>query len=228
MKNLLTSTGDFFTAANGALVSYQQVFESIKKDCEIYFKTKGWYLTQEDREDILQDAFEKAIRSHNTFDPNKSSVENWSREVAHSIQIEYYRKYCSREFLSCEHATDDFGKTEKHFVSRRMPLIKHTGDKNNRIEYINPRCESVATGSYESDRLVETHEIQKIIFDASRALNDKEKVTFYLIQNGLAPKQMAEQMGCTPNAAATRSCRTRSLLRNKIDPQSADEYGLSA
>ena len=45
---------------------------------------------------------------------------------------------------------------------------------------------------------------------------------------GLKPKKMAEQIGCTPGAAATLLCRARKALARELGWEFLSEYGYCA
>lgn len=74
MKNIYTNTNATFTTANGVTVSYQEVFESVRKSIEIYAKTKGRALSSEELEDLFQDSIFKALKYCKEFDPTKAQA----------------------------------------------------------------------------------------------------------------------------------------------------------
>ena len=61
MENIYTNTNATFTTANGETVSYQEIFESVRKSVEIYGKAGGRDLSAEELEDLFQDSILKAL-----------------------------------------------------------------------------------------------------------------------------------------------------------------------
>ena len=60
MKNTMLPLNATFIAANGQRVSFDTVVKTIINKVERYGKTKGWIMSDENLEDICQEAIVKA------------------------------------------------------------------------------------------------------------------------------------------------------------------------
>ena len=201
-----TETNASFTTASGETVSCQEIFESVRKSVEIYGKTAGRCLGPEALEDLFQDAVEKVLKYRDSYDPAKSKVTTWVNRIVANCQADAFRKYMRRS---------------THFV----PIVcrDRKGD-----EYINPMAESAGAG-FEAWQQAEMNEADELITKATDSLNENYRFAINLQREGLKPKQMAEIIGCTPDAAATLLCRARKALRKELGRNSPDDnYGIAA
>lgn len=82
MKNTCTYTNATFTTANGETVSFEEIFESIKRSVEFFGRTYGHSLTVEDLEDLIQDATLRALKAREQYDPQKASPKTWVNVIA--------------------------------------------------------------------------------------------------------------------------------------------------
>ena len=82
MENIYTNTNATFTTANGETVSYQEIFESVRKSVEIYGKAGGRDLSAEELEDLFQDSILKALKYCNRF-----TLRNPSDSVEHCLSV---------------------------------------------------------------------------------------------------------------------------------------------
>ena len=82
MENIYTNTNATFTTANGETVSYQEIFESVRKSVEIYGKAGGRDLSAEELEDLFQDSILKALKYCKRFDPTKAQAKTWASRIA--------------------------------------------------------------------------------------------------------------------------------------------------
>jgi RNA polymerase sigma factor (sigma-70 family) len=229
MRSFFTSTGATFTAANGETVAYQPIFEAIVKSFECYYPTKGWFLSVEDMENLVQDTFLKAIKNHASYDPRKSSPTTWASMLARSVQIDAFNRYCSREIIPVEQDTDQDVETMctpvVKYVRRRVPFMKKD-EKGG--DYLNPDCERPASGCYEADLLTERNEIKGMVNNALGSLSESNRQILSSNWEGAKPKEIAEQLGCTPGAVSTRLHRANKALKEAFDPCVVAEYDLSA
>ena len=93
MENIYTNTNATFTTANGETVSYQEIFESVRKSVEIYGKAGGRDLSAEELEDLFQDSILKALKYCKRFDPTKAQAKTWASRIAFNAQRDAFREH---------------------------------------------------------------------------------------------------------------------------------------
>ena len=89
-----TATGETFTTSTGRIVCYQDIFVGIDREITRYARKGGRYLTREDIDDLRQDAFEKAVRCKDSYDPGKCNNNPgiFGYQIAVSCEHDLYRK----------------------------------------------------------------------------------------------------------------------------------------
>lgn len=201
MENIYTKTNATFTTANGETGSYQEIFESLRKNNEIYCKTSGRDLSAED---LFQDSTLKALKYCRTFDSSKSQAKTWAGRIAVNAQRDAYREHNKRlvRFVHIPTISDEEEHEETFFD--RVP------------------------GGYSADREVEGKEAVDRIMNAIASLNENYQRIISLHLKGMKPKKMAELIGCTADAAATHLCRARKALKKALGTQFLSEYGIAA
>lgn len=201
MENIYTKTNATFTTANGETGSYQEIFESLRKNNEIYCKTSGRDLSAED---LFQDSTLKALKYCRTFDSSKSQAKTWAGRIAVNAQRDAYRERNKRlaRFVHIPTISDEEEHEETFFD--RVP------------------------GGYSADREVEGKEAVDRIMNAIASLNENYQRIISLHLKGMKPKKMAELIGCTADAAATLLCRARKALKKALGTQFLSEYGIAA
>ncbi len=204
MENIYTNTNATFTTANGETVSYQEIFESVRKSVEIYGKAGGRDLSAEELEDLFQDSILKALKYCNRFDPTKAQAKTWAGRIAFNAQRDAFREHNKHlaRFVRPE-ALDKDGEPKGSFF------------------------DEVADG-YSADREVEGNEAVERIMNAIRSLNENYQFIISLQMEGMKPKKMAELIGCTADAAATLLCRARKALKRVLGKRFLAEYGIAA
>lgn len=201
MENIYTKTNATFTTANGETGSYQEIFESLRKNNEIYCKTSGRDLSAED---LFQDSTLKALKYCRTFDSSKSQAKTWAGRIAVNAQRDAYRE------------------RNKHLA--RFVHIPTISDEEEHEETFFDRVH----GGYSADREVEGKEAVDRIMNAIASLNENYQRIISLHLKGMKPKKMAELIGCTADAAATLLCRARKALKKALGTQFLSEYGIAA
>ena len=204
MENIYTNTNATFTTANGETVSYQEVFESVRKSVEIYGKAGGRDLSAEELEDLFQDSILKALKYCGAFDSSKSQARTWAGRIAFNAQRDAYREHNKQiaKFVHPNTLSDEEGLNVSFF-------------------------DRVA-GGYSADREVEGNEAVERIMNAIGSLNENYQFIISLQMEGMKPKKMAELIGCTADAAATLLCRARKALKKVLGKRFLAEYGIAA
>ena len=204
MKNIYTNTNATFTTANGEIVSYQEIFESVRKSVETYGKAGGRDLSAEELEDLFQDSILKALKYCNRFDPAKAQAKTWANRIAFNAQRDAFREHNKHlaRFVRPE-ALDEDGEPDGSFF------------------------DEVSDG-YSADREVEGNEAMDRIENAISSLNENYQFIISLQLEGLKPKKMAELIGCTADAASTLLCRARKTLKKVLGSSFLAVYGIAA
>lgn len=160
MENIYTSTNTTFTTANGVTVSYQEIFESVRKSIEIYGKTKGRALSAEELEDLFQDSIFKALKYCKGFDPTKARAGTWAGKIACNTQIDAFREHNKHLARFVRHeATDEDGEPKGSFF------------------------DEVSDG-YSADREVEGNEAVERIMNAIGSLSENYRFIISLQMEG--------------------------------------------
>ena len=206
MENIYTNTNATFTTANGETVSYQEIFESVRKSVEIYGKAGGRDLSAEELEDLFQDSILKALKYCNRFDPTKAQAKTWASRIAFNAQRDAFREH------------------NKH-VAR---FVRPRGYRSEDEEIDNSSFFDNLPGGYSVDREVEGNEAVERIMNAIGFLNENYQFIISLQMEGMKPKKMAELIGCTADAAATLLCRARKALKKVLGKRFLAEYGIAA
>lgn len=204
MENIYTNTNATFTTANGETVSYQEIFESVRKSVEIYGKAGGRDLSAEELEDLFQDSILKALKYCKRFDPTKAQAKTWASRIAFNAQRDAFREH------------------NKHLARFVHPEAL---DKDG--EPVGSFFDEVSDG-YSADREVEGNEAVERIMNAIGSLNENYQFIISLQMEGMKPKKMAELIGCTADAAATLLCRARKALKRVLGARFLAEYGIAA
>ena len=204
MENIYTNTNATFTTANGETVSYQEIFESVRKSVEIYGKAGGRDLSAEELEDLFQDSILKALKYCGAFDSSKSQAKTWASRIAFNAQRDAYREH-----------------------NKQIAKFVHP-DTLSDEEELNVSFFDRVAGGYSADREVEGNEAVERIMNAIGSLNENYQFIISLQLEGMKPKEMAELIGCTADAAATLLCRARKALKKVLGTRFLTEYGIAA
>ncbi len=204
MENIYTNTNATFTTANGETVSYQEIFESVRKNVEIYGKTGGGDLSAEDLEDLFQDSILKALRYCKGVDLRKAQPKTWAGRIAINAQRDAYREH-NRRIAMFVHPT---------------PLSDEEGHEESFFDGV--------SGGYPADREVETSKAMDRIEAAICSLPENYQFIISLLREGMKPKDIAEEIGCSADAAATLSCRARKALKRVLGTCFLAGYGIAA
>ena len=205
MENIYTTTKATFTTANGQTVSYQEIFDAVRTNVEIYGRTGGRLLDADDLEDLFQDSILKTLKYCGSFNPSRAQTKTWARRIAENCRKDAFKKVCKRRVA---------------FV----PLESQNWDGD---EYIDSDIEFVA-GGYGADREVESGEAMELIQRTIDSLSENYRFIISLHMDGMRPRHMAEFIGCTAEAATTLLCRARKALKRALGSSFLSDYGIAA
>ena len=205
MENIYTTTNATFTTANGETVSYQEIFESVRKNVEIYGRAGGRDLSAEDLEDLFQEAIYKALKYSETFDSAKSKPRTWAGRIAFNAERDAFREYNRHNamFVHPEVRSEDNSELETSFFD-------------------------TVAGDCQADTEVESSEAVERIMSAISSLKENYRFIISLQLEGLKPQKMAEIIGCSADAAATLLCRARKALKRALGAGFLSQYGIAA
>ncbi len=101
-------TNATFTTKCGTAVRYEDIFEGISKEISRYRYKGGINLSDEDIEDMRQEAFKKAIISIGSYDPEKSfgCPQAYGYAVARNCEKNVFRKTVKRDSVFSSQATE--------------------------------------------------------------------------------------------------------------------------
>lgn len=188
--NAAVSTNLF---GNDTLIN--EILSAVHKCNEYYARTGGRYLTKEDLEELNSKTIEKILESLHTYDPTKSKLSTWVSKLARNCQVDAFREAKKRRSM---------------FVSYDSTYVDEEGD-----EHIDSSIECAMSG-FEADRELESREAVSHILLVLDTLNPKQREVVDLTMDEVKPRQMADQLGCSPNAAATRLCKARQNVKQRL------------
>lgn len=209
MENLKTRTDATFTAANGETVSYNEIFDGIRKSVEVYGNTNGGELSAQDLEDIFQNSAYKALRYAGSFNPAKegkrASAKTYGSRIAQNC---------------CKDAIQRYKRDQSMFTP--FTTLNQDGDEID--EDYNEAY--AADGCYAADYEMESNEALDRINSAIASLSENYRLIILLQQNGVKPEKMAEEIGCPAGVVYTLLCRARKALKKKLGWEFLAQYGI--
>jgi len=171
--------------------------------------------TKEDIEDIVGNTLYKACRSFGCYNPAKAKLSTWVSRIA----------------VNCVISAVDY-KMKRIPISYDMYVEKsESGDEFGVDEFCDERCGFNADvwdmlSEYEADRQLNEKEFEACVRAQCEKLSEKNQRFERWLEDGMTPKDMAAQEGCTADAAAKRVWVIRQALKEPIS-EIADEFGFS-
>lgn len=204
MERIQTKTTEQFTTKNGKVVNYNEVFEGIRKNVEVYGKNGGRCMSEMDLEDIAQDSFLRAIRSHEGYDDTKSLPSTWGSRIADN----------------CE--KDTFTSVQRHGFT--FSSLESEEDSDTGLPY---RFGGYRGDEFEVDREMKSSEAMDLIEKAIMDLPENYREVIELASKGVEPATMAEVIGCSPEDVYRWLNRARKALKKILGREFLGEYGIS-
>ena len=207
MKNYYnnTNTTPAQTSDNNNIPG-KEILTYATRSCEVLARTGEWRMTDVALEDLIQDTAIKAVMYWDSYDPAKSKLSTWISRIA---------KNCYKD------ASDKEMRRRMMFRSLDARLRKNDEDSAPVREF--------AANWGEADREAETNEAIDHIEDVIDSLPENQRYILGLhLNEEMKPKQMAEQIGCTANAASMHLCRARKTVREKLGEEFLADYGFAA
>lgn len=203
MKDIFMDANDTFTAANGQVFPYADAFAAVRKKlkCGNFRAT----LSEEDMEDLYQEACIKCFRSAGSYDPGKSPLSAYFSRIAENCG----RDACRRK-----------NRQNAAFV-RYGAWNAETGE-----EFLNPAVAGYRGDEFEADRNLWSEEAELMCRMALDSLNERYRTVLRLHAEGAKPAEVAEVVGCTKDAAYLLLCRARKAFAKKLGPGFLAEHGI--
>lgn len=174
----------------------------------------GRFFSEQDIEDITQDAICRACCFYSSFDPEKGKLSTWVTTIATNCVIDAVDYRIKRLKIS-------------------FPLILKNdvdGDEFERDEVCDPRkgfntdmadiyCD------WEADTIYERAEIAEAVGKAICSLPERSRKIERMSLAGYEPREIAEMEDCTSNAISICLYKNHSKMKDSLS-DFADEYGL--
>lgn len=206
MTNFNTNTTETFTTTDGQTIRYQDIFEGIASYIRVFATRGGSGMSDEDLEDLYQNACYKAVKYHESFNPKFASPKTYGSRIAEN---------CAKDALR------GFIRQRDTFTSMEM--------EGKDGEVYEPECVAWYRGDeFEADAELRSNEAKSYLEQALDSLNENYRYVLELNRQGLTPKEIAEEIGCTPGAAATLLCRGRKAYAKALGRHFLREYGMCA
>lgn len=199
-----TTTTATFVSANGKTVNYQTLFEGA--DNYLQKARKKGLVSEDEAADLFQDTALRIVRSSGRFDETRPyKVALYGGIIARNVRISEWQKSSRRPqvFSDVTRTDDDGSEYEPSFISG------YRGDE------------------YEADKEVCTSETIDFIQSRIDALSEEDRMVLELAMEGLKPKRIAQELGCTPNAVSIRLHKIRKVLARDLGDV-LREYGMCA
>ena len=194
----IDTVGDTFPA--------ERIIATARKCVHFYARSRGYYLSEEDQKDLIQDICAKAFRCWKSYDPSKSCLENWVKLIAFSCQTNTFKKSVRRAVT--------FKPLESYY---------ECGD-----EYIDCEIERAAGGGYSADQEVQTYEAVDHIQVIGSLPESQRRILSLSLEEGLKPKKIAEMLGSNPQAVATNLCKARKSVAQKLGMEFLADHGFAS
>lgn len=205
--NLGINTTDTFTAEDGTVISYQNVFEGVLANVNYLAAHGGRGLTREDIQDLAQEAFLRTVLYHGSFKPELSrKPQDFGNRVAENCKRDAFQKV---------------GRLNDRFA----PLVVTDSDGE---ELIPIRISGYRGDEFETDRDILTEELEDRVSSAIETLCEPYQRLVTMSLDGYKTGEIAKQLGLNPENTHTRLCRAKAALRKALGTDFKDDFDLCA
>ena len=191
-------TRDVFTDVNGVSIPYSAVYAGITRSVDVFAASKGYTLTEKDKEDIKQTAALKATMYSNRYDSTKSSPSTWGGHIGWRCACDFLAKKIGDKTIS-------FNDLEHE-------------DEEGDIRH-NAEVETYHSNDYAADKPIELRETERSLEEAKTTLNDRSRKILDMTEEGLKPRHIAKELGCTPGAVSVILCRVRKHIERSLNQE---------
>ena len=205
--NLGINTTDSFTAEDGTVISYQEVFEGVLANVNYLAAHGGRGLTRENIQDLAQEAFLRAVLYHGSFKPELSrKPQDFGNRIAEN---------CKR---------DAFQRVGRH--KDRFTALVVTDSEGE--ETVPIRVAGYRGDEFETDRDILTEELEDRVSSAIDTLCVPYQRLVTMSLDGYKTGEIAKQLGLDPENTYTRLCRAKAALRKALGTDFKDDFDLCA
>ena len=184
----------------------KEAMDYATRSCEVLARTGEWRMTDVALEDLIQDTIFKALKYWDSYDPAKSKLSTWISRIA---------KNCYKDASDKE--------------MRRRMMFRSLDARPRKDDEDSAPVREFAANWGEADREAETNEAVDHIEDVIDSLPENQRYILGLhLNEEMKPRQMAEQIGCTANAASLHLCRARKTVRERLGEEFLADYGFAA
>lgn len=194
MTNFNTNTNEIFISADGKEIPVQALLKAVENRNEFYGNTLGKDLSKEDLEDLRQQVMIKVWQARSSYDSGKSRLNTWVSRISENCEKDAFKSIMrhNRTFQSCIFRDEDGEEFTCHTY--------------------NTYC----SDDYAADSRIESRESTKWIEDAIAILPWSYQEVIRYRMDGLKPREIAKELGCTPNAVSTRLHRGINRLARRL------------
>lgn len=195
MTTLITPETTDFDLVQRAKAGDLDAFEMLtsRHEQRVYCLAMRMLRQEQDAEDVTQQTFLSALESLQSF-RGEASFSTWLLRIASHAALKVIRKGKGLDLVSLEEATEP-------------------SDQSDAI----PHPEFIADWRQSPEKLVQTHEIQRLLDEALDQLDEKHRLVFLLRDvEGLSVKETAETLGLSEANTKVRLLRARLQLREQL------------
>ena len=160
------------------------------------------FFSHQDIEDIVGRTILKSMVSFGSYDESKAKLSTWISRIAFHCVIDEYASIRSRESIS---------------YSISVPA--HGGDSLDLSEDV--ACTKTEDTPFlastcSADAEAEFNELEECVLRELEGREETDSICWTMRQAGYGPKEIAGQLGCTPNAVSVRLSRVKNDLAGAL------------
>ena len=193
MTNFNTNTNEIFISADGKEIPVRALLKAVENRNEIYGNTLGKGLSKEDLKDLRQQVMIKVWQARSRYDSRRSCLNTWVSRISENCEKDAFKSIMryNRTIQPCIFLDEDGEESTCHTY------------------------DTYCSEDYAADSRIESRESTKRIEDAIAILPWSYQEVIRYRMDGLKPREIAKELGCTPNVVYTRLHRgINRLARN--------------
>ena len=177
------------------------IYTTAQKAVSVFAKKFSYRLTKEDIEDIASDTYIRSISYYESYDRRKASLKTWVSTIAHNCVIDAVSYKEKRLPISCSIYAKNSENGEEFGVDERCGV---SPEVRNRLS------------EYDADKELLQKELEACVRLEYSKLKEKSQRVIRWKEAGYGPQEIAEEEGCSSNAAAKRLWGARQSLKKRL------------